>query len=82
LIFDTGGNMYGTTLSGGLGRDGTVFELARSKNRWEEVVLYSFDGNDGMYSKAALIFDAMGNLFGTTSIGGTSGAGVVFELTP
>jgi len=46
-------------------------------------VLYAFQGGtDGMYPQNAMIFDASGNLYGTTEQGGTIGAGTVFELTP
>ena len=45
-----------------------------------EKVLYSFTGTDGSIPYPALIFDAKGNLYGTTIVGGTSGAGTVFEL--
>ncbi len=51
---------------------------------WTEKVLYSFNdnGTDGDYPYAGLIFDAAGNLYGTTGEGGTYGCGTVFELTP
>jgi len=52
---------------------------------WSETVLYAFNGppNDGEYPLySALIFDQEGNLYGTTSSGGSSGGGTVFELAP
>jgi uncharacterized repeat protein (TIGR03803 family) len=44
-------------------------------------VLHAFTGSDGAYSWAGLIADRAGNLYGTTTEGGASGAGVVFKLT-
>jgi uncharacterized repeat protein (TIGR03803 family) len=96
LIFDAAGNLYGTTVEGGTGSNcifgcGTVFELTPAAGGgWTEKVLYSFNANgtDGYYPYAGLIFDAAGNLYGTTRYGGTSsgcapyGCGTVFELTP
>ncbi len=99
LIFDASGNLYGTSLYGGVygtcngGEEGcgTVFELSPVVGGgWTEKVLHSFDNNgtDGNLPRSALIFDAKGNLYGTTVQGGTSpncstyGCGIVFELTP
>src|SRR5208337_2813918 len=86
LIFDAAGNLYGTTSYGGAyGSYGTVFELTPTKGGgWTEQVLHSFnyDGTDGADPFAGLIFDAAGNLYGTTQSGGTYGPGTVFELTP
>jgi uncharacterized repeat protein (TIGR03803 family) len=88
LIFDSAGNLYGTTWSGGARGDGVVFKLTRNSGRkWTETVLHSFTGSDGMFPAAGLIFDGVGNLYGTTWGGGGSGncdrgCGVVFELTP
>ena len=46
-------------------------------------MLHSFgNGTDGAVPYAGLIFDAAGNLYGTTVEGGTYGGGTVFELTP
>jgi len=83
LTSDTAGNFYGTTSSGGLGY-GTVFELSPNSNRgWNETVLYSFTGGeDGANPLSYLIFDSVGNLYGTASGGGANGYGVVFELSP
>ena len=82
LTFDQGGNIYGTTYSGGANGDGTVFELSPSQGVWTETVLHSFNGSDGQYAEAGLIFDNAGNLYGTTNSGGANGCGAVFELSP
>jgi len=87
LIFDGAGNLYGTTYYGGTYGYGTVYELTPiAGGGWKEKVLYNFndDGMDGVYPNAGLIFDASGNLYGTTAWGGAYGFndGTVFELTP
>jgi uncharacterized repeat protein (TIGR03803 family) len=86
LIFDAKGNLYGTTYNGGVNSDkGTIFELSPAADgSWTEKVLNSFgaDSTDGTHPSADLIFDAKGNLYGTTSGGGVNGDGTVFELTP
>jgi uncharacterized repeat protein (TIGR03803 family) len=83
LIFDTAGNLYGTTENGGAG-NGTVFKLTvNSDGSWTESLLYSFAGShDGAFPVAGVIFDAAGNLYGTTAGGGASGYGSVFNLRP
>jgi uncharacterized repeat protein (TIGR03803 family) len=82
LIFDSAGNLYGTTALGGAHGNGTVFKLApNAGGSWTEKVLYSFTGGiDGSSPEAGLIFDAAGNLYGTTASGGTHGWGTVFKL--
>jgi uncharacterized repeat protein (TIGR03803 family) len=80
LLLDVAGNLYGTTLAGGANYGGTVFELTRSAGGWTEQILYSFAG--GSYPASGLIFDNAGNLYGTTNGGGTYNGGTVFELTP
>jgi uncharacterized repeat protein (TIGR03803 family) len=84
LTFDSGGNMYGTTSSGGAFGNGTVFKLAQNAMGlgWTESVIYSFyGGSDGLYPNGGMVFDLAGNLYGTTNQGGMSGAGTVFQLT-
>ena len=97
LVFDNGGNLYGTTASGGNPSCdsygcGTVFELSPQFSGWAEAVIYDFQGSpDGENPDAGVIFDAAGNLYGTTVGGGAnsnqqcvsdSACGTVFELTP
>lgn len=84
LIGDAAGNLYGTTSDGGIHNNGTVFELTpRQGGGWTESVLHSFgNGVDGTQPDAGLIFDATGNLYGTTSGGGIHNYGTVFKLTP
>ena len=83
LIFDAAGSLYGTTFGGGSSSAGTVFKLVpNSDGTWTESVLHSFSGPDGADPAGGLIFDASGNLYGTTWSGGTGGGGIVFELTP
>jgi uncharacterized repeat protein (TIGR03803 family) len=82
LIFDSAGNLYGTTSQGGASNVGTVYELTPGKGgAWTETVIYSFAGGaDGMGPEGDLNFDEAGNLFGTTTGGGSPGNGIVFEL--
>jgi uncharacterized repeat protein (TIGR03803 family) len=90
LLFDTAGNLYGTTVGGGAFEYGTVFELISGNNGvWTEMILYDFSGGaDGADPGANLISDSAGNLYGTTEYGGdlgcvgSSGCGTVFKLTP
>src|SRR5579862_5400485 len=83
LIFDSAGNLYGTTDLGGAYNYGTVFELRPSSDgTWKEGVLHSFNSNgkDGTYPNSSLVLDASGNLYGGTPNGGAHGGGIVFEL--
>ncbi len=85
MVFDSSGNLYGTTLTGGASNDGAVFELvapANGQTKWTEKLLYAFSGADGLEPQAGVIFDASGNLYGATIGGGSGNAGTVFKLTP
>jgi uncharacterized repeat protein (TIGR03803 family) len=83
LVFDSSGNLYGTTEFGGAYGYGCVFELMPAQGGGlTESVLYSFTGgNDGAYPVSPVISDAVGNLYGTTQYGGMYGGnGTAFEL--
>jgi uncharacterized repeat protein (TIGR03803 family) len=92
LIQDAASNLFGTTTAGGGNLNpacgsngcGTVFKL---DNTGHETVLYSFcsatNCTDGAAPQAGLIQDAVGSLYGTTSLGGANAAGgTVFKVTP
>jgi uncharacterized repeat protein (TIGR03803 family) len=85
LVRDAAGNLYGTTQYGGVAcfgntTCGVVFKLSPSG---AETVLHTFTGGaDGGNPTAGLIQDPAGNLYGTASVGGSGGGGVVFRLTP
>jgi uncharacterized repeat protein (TIGR03803 family) len=81
LIMDAKGILYGTTSAGGASGNGTVFSLNKKAGHWIERVLYSFgSGTDGTIPVSGVMFDAAGNLYGTTSAGGSYGYGTVFQL--
>jgi len=82
LVFDHEGNLYGTSPTGGNGGYGFVYKLTPSNGGWTESEIYSFTGGDGADPYSGVIFDASGNLYGTTSGGGARGAGTVFQLSP
>ncbi len=86
LIVDAAGNLYGTSSWGGNDyRDcgfgcGTVFRVTKSGVL---SVLHSFGAPpDGEIPTASLFRDAKGNLFGSTSRGGSAGCGIIFQITP
>jgi uncharacterized repeat protein (TIGR03803 family) len=87
LAFDSSGNLYGTTQLGGSHGGGVVFELLpKGAGSWTERVIYGFSrGNaaaTGDYPYGGVVLDSLGNVYGTTSSGGTYNGGVAFELTP
>jgi uncharacterized repeat protein (TIGR03803 family) len=88
LIFDSAGNLYGTTSEGGGGfctgqGCGTVYELTHSHSGWSENILHAFsEVGDGALPYGGLIFDPAGNLYGMTVAGGLHNRGMVYQLTP
>ena len=90
-VFDKKGNLYSSTYVGGANQLGTVFELTPGTNgQWSETILHSFPASPGDgYEPTGIVMDGAGNLYGTTTIGGTSGnckvvqgCGTIFELSP
>jgi uncharacterized repeat protein (TIGR03803 family) len=83
---DAAGNLYGMTVGGGAAGVGTVFEFSpKTGGGWTGKGIHSFkynNGVDGYNPEGSLIFDAVGNLYGTTSAGGAHEYGTVFELSP
>jgi hypothetical protein len=82
---DSHGNLFAAVRSQGPSGGGTIVEVPCTNSTTSTysapVLLYSFTGGtDGGTPDAALIIDRHGNLFGTASVGGTTGYGTVFEL--
>jgi uncharacterized repeat protein (TIGR03803 family) len=83
LLMDAAGNLYGTTFGLGVYNLGTVFKLTPSNGGWTYSSLHDFTGgSDGLFPWSSLVFDANGNIYGTTTEGGAGNGGVVFEITP
>jgi uncharacterized repeat protein (TIGR03803 family) len=83
VVRDGQGNLYGTTVGGGVSDLGTVFKVDTTG---KETVLHSFTGTvvDGAQPMTGLVLDAKGNLYGTTNSGGRGiegGNGVVFKVS-
>jgi uncharacterized repeat protein (TIGR03803 family) len=81
LIMDGSGILYGTTISGGSSAsNGTVFKMKTDGTSFQ--LLHSFAGgaSDGSGAFDPVILDGFGNLYGTTSLGGSSNAGTVFTV--
>ncbi len=90
VVFDSAGNLYGTTLYGGDLGYGVIFQLSQSGSGWTETVRHSFTdmSPDGSHPYAGLTPDGTGSFYGTTGFGGTGqcfggrgkvGCGTVFH---
>lgn len=98
LAMDAQGNLYGTSESGGtilcdmgantFGGCGTVFEIVLIGGGAIERVIHEFNGTKGAFPFSNVVFDAQGNLYGTTYEGGTSygkvwpSYGIAYKLFP
>jgi uncharacterized repeat protein (TIGR03803 family) len=83
VILDQAGNLYGATLEGGTANVGTAFKLTAANN-WKKTILHQFLGlsaGDGA-NPNTLVFDAKGNLYGTTVGGGKFNPGTIYRLSP
>ena len=91
LILDNSGNLYGTAGGGDLNCQGgfgcgVVFELsppAKKHGTWAYANLYAFQGgNDGINPSGYMVFDSVGNLYGTTQAGGGTNGGTAYRMSP
>jgi len=85
LMWDPKGNLYGFAANGGANGWGCVFMLSPSGGGgWTESVIYSFGSSagEGGLPYGSPFMDKAGNLYGTTSYGGTNNDGAVWELSP
>jgi uncharacterized repeat protein (TIGR03803 family) len=83
LVFDSAGNLYGTTSEGGLG-SGTIFKLSPiGGGQWTETVVHPFQGPpDGAFAYNGMVVDRFGNFYGATVHGGENDDGCVYKFTP
>jgi len=81
VIRDASGNLYGTTNGGGPDNFGTVYKIDAAN---KETVLHAFTGGslDGEFPYGVLAEDSVGNLYGTTDVGGTASSGTIFKIDP
>jgi len=80
LMQGADGNLYGTTSAGGADGHGSVYRITTSGTL---TTLWPFTGgSDGATPYGGLVQGADGNLYGTTTAGGTSGDGTVYRITP
>lgn len=83
------GTPFGTTYGGGINQSGVIFDLRPRPTNcpttncpWIDITVHQFgNGNDGFNPTSGVIFDAAGNMYGTTYHGGTSGNGAIYEAT-
>jgi uncharacterized repeat protein (TIGR03803 family) len=79
IVFDSHGNLYGTTNQGGTWRGGCLFELSPAGKL---TILHDFgEGTDGIAPDGSLVF-SKGNLYGITGAGGENAEGTVFKFVP
>ena len=82
VVFDTAGNLYGTTFAGGAQGYGTIYQLTPSGAGWAENTLYSFQSaTDGGSPFGGVVVDPAGNLYGATNSGGPGNGGTVYKMT-
>ena len=82
LLVDAAGNLYGVCTVGGAAGFGTVFKISSSQGTWTLTTLYAFqDQPDGALPYGGVVFDKLGNLYGTTYYAGANDVGTVYKLT-
>jgi uncharacterized repeat protein (TIGR03803 family) len=91
VLVGANGTLFGTTTGGGPPAGnchkvgcGTVWDLTESNGVWTKTFIHTFPGatGDGDGPNYDIVFDANGNLYGTTYYGGNSNYGTVFKLSP
>lgn len=77
LIQATNGTIYGMTYSGGTNSEGVLFSFDIATSSYSD--LFDFNGTNGSSPRRGVTQASNGKLYGTTSGGGTSSAGVAFS---
>jgi uncharacterized repeat protein (TIGR03803 family) len=81
IAIDNAGNIYGTTLRGGLFGSGTVYKFAPEQKGWKETVIHNFPATEPLWNPQGVIRNVQGNLYGITSYGGKYSFGTAYEIT-
>jgi uncharacterized repeat protein (TIGR03803 family) len=81
LIIDSAGNLYGSSVLGGIYGAGTLFKVTPKSAL---SVIHSFGGtaNGAAQPAGSLVRDSAGNFYGESYFGGTFNFGTVFKVTP
>jgi uncharacterized repeat protein (TIGR03803 family) len=85
LVFDSTGNLYGTTENGGTGDSGTIYKMSpNADGTWTTTLVHAFAGKAALHPFGHLVLDKAGNLWGTASGcgAGTGCYGTIFEIIP
>jgi uncharacterized repeat protein (TIGR03803 family) len=81
VVFDRGGDAFGTTPDGGAFYQGVIYEISRAG---KQRVIHAFTGgkDGGVGSLGSLLLDKSGKIYGVTELGGAQSSGTVYELSP
>jgi uncharacterized repeat protein (TIGR03803 family) len=88
VVLDSAGNLYGATNLGGYANClndstcGVVFEIGTAGEQVLRAFCAKLPCTQGTSPDAGPILDAKGDLFGTTTFGGSYGGGTAYELSP
>ena len=80
LVFDSAGNLYGSTILGGPNENGTIFKIDTAGSY--SVAHFFAGGETDGAMPYTLIADTAGGLYGATYVGGLYGLGVIFKIGP
>ncbi|MGD0270323.1 MAG: choice-of-anchor tandem repeat GloVer-containing protein [Candidatus Sulfotelmatobacter sp.] len=84
LLQGTDGNLFGTTEVGGGTAEGTVFKFATTASKPTTLYKFCATGSlcpNGSKPYAGLVLASNGKFYGTTTLGGTTDNGTVFQIT-
>jgi uncharacterized repeat protein (TIGR03803 family) len=80
LVFDSKGNLFGTTEKGGSSNQGTIYELSLVNGTWNKTTLTSLNKTTGYFPEAGLAIDNKNRLYATTVKGNPTAT--IIELAP
>jgi len=91
-LVESAGYFYGTTNTGGANGQGTIFRLRFDGSEFSVLHVFTTPtapsgstvsvNDDGALPQAGLTDGGDGLLYGTTTIGGANGVGVIYSITP